>query len=585
MRHWDPWSGTRGERGSARLAPPRPALALLAAVAVVVGGCSAEAGGPAGPPARAAALDVEAPDGMVGVPGGVTTIGLRDDERGGMPHERPAFRAEVAPFLTDRSPVTVARFRRFVQATGFVTEAEGFGDGAVMDPSTGQWTLVPDASWRTPFGPDRDAAPDDHPVTQVSHTDATAFCAWDGGRLLTEVEWEHAARGADDDRSPYAWGDALDDGGTVRANTWTGTFPAGDTGADGFAGGTSPVGHFGETPLGLTDLGGNVWEWTASWYRPVPRDRRVHADRPERARPARGVVPVPPVVLPRLPHQRAGPRHPGVVVRTRRLPLRPRPMTRVLLLAALAAVVGRAEAQPDTLTVVTLNIWHDRGDWPARLDLIDRQLAALRPDVVMLQEVLQKEGLPNQAQAIADRLGMAHVHFVSTDSAGAVHRYGNAVLSTRPFAETGEIRLPPLDAYRTAASVQIDVGGRTVRLVTTHLHHPETAEGAGVRAMEIAHLLDWIGATGDAPVVLGGDFNARPESPEIGMMRGWRDLGGAGVTFGHQEDTPRRRIDYLFDARHDGLVPLAAGVALDRPDATGQYPSDHFAVYARFLLP
>ena len=245
---------------------------LLVLLTVLVGGCSAEATGnqPEPPAERATALEMETPDGMVGIPGGVTTVGLRPDERGGMPHERPAFDADVAPFFLDRSPVTVERFRQFVEDTDFETQAKGFGDGAVMDPAVGQWGLVPGADWRMPFGPDRPAAPDDHPVTQVSYSDADAFCAWDGGRLPTEVEWEHAARGADNHRDPYAWGDALEQGGAFGANTWTGTFPGGDTGADGFAGDTSPVGHFGETSLGLTDLGGNVWEWTTSWYRPYP---------------------------------------------------------------------------------------------------------------------------------------------------------------------------------------------------------------------------------------------------------------------------------------------------------------------------
>ena len=251
-----------------------PALLLALAVA----GC-AEPSAPA-PEARPAPLaaapaGVEVPAEMAYVPGGTTTVGVLAGE-GGMAHERPAFAAAVAPFLLDRSPVTVARWRSFSDATGYQTEAERFGDGQVMDQATGQWTLVAGASWQTPFGPDRGLAPGDRPVTQVSWNDAAAFCAWDGAasgaakRLPTEVEWEHAARGAADDRSPYAWGDALSEGGRLRANTWTGTFPGGDDGADGFRGGTSPVGQFGATPLGLTDLGGNVWEWTASWYRPYP---------------------------------------------------------------------------------------------------------------------------------------------------------------------------------------------------------------------------------------------------------------------------------------------------------------------------
>ena len=254
-------------------------------------------------------------------------------------------------------------------------------------------------------------------------------------------------------------------------------------------------------------------------------------------------------------------------------------------LAALAA--PRAEAQPDTLVVVTLNVWHDQADWPARLDLIERGLRALGPDVVFLQEVLQKEGLPNQAETIAAALGLPHVHFVSVDSAGATKRFGNAILSAHPFVETAERRLPPLDAYRTAAYALVEVGGQPVRLYTAHLHNPPTPEGRGARAMEIAHLLDLVETTGgDAPLVLGGDFNAEPDWPETQMLAAFRDLGGAGVTWGPPyTGVAGRRIDYLFDAAHPALVPVAAGVALDRADAEGRYPSDHFAVYARFVLP
>jgi sulfatase modifying factor 1 len=200
---------------------------------------------------------------MIYVPGGVTLIGSEEGEA----IEQPVFAAEVASFWLDASPVTVARFRAFVGRTGYETEAERFGNAGVLVDGT--WRLVDGADWRTPQGPGLPLAPDDHPVTQVSWHDAVTFCAAEGKRLPTELEWEHAARGARDGRSRYAWGDALNEGGRTRANTWEGTFPVRNTAADGYAF-TSPVGAFGATDLGLTDMGGNVWEWTDSWFRPYP---------------------------------------------------------------------------------------------------------------------------------------------------------------------------------------------------------------------------------------------------------------------------------------------------------------------------
>lgn len=238
-------------------------------------------------PARVASVPVAAPDGleipvgMVYVPGGQTLIGA-EAALPGLAHERPAFEAEVVPFFLDQSPVTVARFRSFVEATGYETQAEGFGDAGVLDRETGAWTLAAGANWQRPLGPDAPPAPEDHPVTQVSWNDAQAHCAWTGGRLPTEAEWEHAARGARNRAGPYPWGGADAQEATeepdehrirYRANTWNGTFPVRNTGADGYLR-TSPVAAFGATELGLTDLAGNVWEWTASWYQPYP----LHAD-------------------------------------------------------------------------------------------------------------------------------------------------------------------------------------------------------------------------------------------------------------------------------------------------------------------
>jgi endonuclease/exonuclease/phosphatase family metal-dependent hydrolase len=271
-------------------------------------------------------------------------------------------------------------------------------------------------------------------------------------------------------------------------------------------------------------------------------------------------------------------------------------MRRLLLPAflLLAAAPARPASAQDTLTVVSLNVWHDQHDWPARLAWMTEELAALRPDVVFLQEVLQHETLPNQAETLARALGLPHVHFVSVDSAGQARRYGNAILSARPFAATAERRLPPMDAYRIAAHARIEVAGRPVRLYTTHLHNPADVDGAGARAMEIVHLLDFVEATGgtDAPLVLGGDLNAEPGWPELRLLAPFRDAfahlnpGAAGGTWGVAYNAlPGRRIDYLFDAADARLVPVEAAVALDRPDAAGRFPSDHFAVYARYVLP
>ena len=210
---------------------------------------------------------IQVPEGMVYVPGGKTVIGSEK----GLPMEMPVFETDVASFFMDINPVTVAQFREFVEATGYVTQAESFGDAAILNMETYAWLLLPGATWQHPLGPESPAAEDNHPVTQVSWNDAVAYAEWAGKRLPTEFEWEHAARGAESAPYQYAWGNVLYAEGAPKANTWEGTFPVFNSGDDGFLY-TSPVGEFGKTPLGLTDMGGNVWEWTDSWY--VSYDQR-----------------------------------------------------------------------------------------------------------------------------------------------------------------------------------------------------------------------------------------------------------------------------------------------------------------------
>lgn len=106
----------------------------------------------------------------------------------------------------------------------------------------------------------------DHPVVQVSWTDARAFADWAGGRLPTEAEWEHAARGGLGD-VPYPWGDAEpNDNDFTPCNIWQGTFPKHNTTLDGYAG-TAPARSFQPNEYGLYNVVGNVWEWTSDAYR------------------------------------------------------------------------------------------------------------------------------------------------------------------------------------------------------------------------------------------------------------------------------------------------------------------------------
>ena len=222
---------------------------------------------------------------MAWIPGGTFTMG--SDRH--YPEEGPAHEVTVAGFHLDRHPVTNAAFATFVEATGHTTAAERApkpGDypgadprllaaasavftpppvPAALDDAYRWWTSVPGADWRRPRGPESDLGGlDDHPVTHVAWSDVEAYADWAGKVVPTEAEWEFAARGGLEG-AEYAWGDELTPGGRHFANVWQGDFPACNEEADGYYW-TSPVGAFGANGLGVADMIGNVWEWTADWW-------------------------------------------------------------------------------------------------------------------------------------------------------------------------------------------------------------------------------------------------------------------------------------------------------------------------------
>ncbi|XP_036074368.1 formylglycine-generating enzyme isoform X5 [Rousettus aegyptiacus] len=179
-----------------------------------------------------------APGKMVPIPAGVFTMGT-DDPQIRPDGEAPARRVTVSAFYMDAYEVSNAEFEKFVNATGYVTEAEKFGDSFVFEGMLSEqvktdtqqavaaapwWLPVKGADWRHPEGPD----------STVAH------------RL-------------------FPWGNKLQPKGQHYANIWQGEFPVTDTGEDGFRG-TAPVDAFPPNAYGLYNVVGNAWEWTSDWW-------------------------------------------------------------------------------------------------------------------------------------------------------------------------------------------------------------------------------------------------------------------------------------------------------------------------------
>jgi formylglycine-generating enzyme len=239
----------------------------------------------------------EALPGMVWIPGGEFSMGCPDPRR--LPHggpdamadARPVHRVYVDGFWMDIHEVTNKQFAEFVAATQYVTvaervpTAEEFPTAKPEDLVAGSvvftppsepvplgnyfqwWSYVAGANWRHPEGPESTIeGRDGYPVVHVTYGDALAYATWAHKRLPTEAEWEFAARGGKAGEI-YCWGDLLQPNGKWMANTWQGSFPATDSGDDGYRG-IAPIRRFPANSFGLYDMAGNVWEWCSDWYRP-----------------------------------------------------------------------------------------------------------------------------------------------------------------------------------------------------------------------------------------------------------------------------------------------------------------------------
>lgn len=299
------------------LAPLFVLTAALGTLLVAALGPAGSTGGTFDPP-LIKAEPAETPEGMVWIPGGTFVMG--DNE--GAPHKDPEYADQIPEhrdamhehevaldgFWMDTTEVTNREFLEFVEATGYVTQAEKALDrdelaGQVPDVSRipdemlapgsicfnsdfdpenlkglnrknpawvyrgGIWEVQHGADWRHPEGPDSSLEGRmDHPVVHVTWHDAMAYCKWAGKTLPTEAQWEYAARGGLAGKN-YPWGDQFKPDGRWRHNIWQGEFPYENTVEDGHRR-TAPVASYPPNGYGLYDMTGNVWEWCRDWYLP-----------------------------------------------------------------------------------------------------------------------------------------------------------------------------------------------------------------------------------------------------------------------------------------------------------------------------
>ncbi|MGE0821017.1 MAG: formylglycine-generating enzyme family protein [Candidatus Binatia bacterium] len=170
---------------------------------------------------------------LVYIPAGEFIMGSED----GFPAERPLRRITVSEFAIGQHLVTNVQYEQFVNDTGhrvpFLDDPRAQSDN--WDPQRRTY----------PFGRAQ------YPVILVSWYDACAYCAWAGGRLPTEAEWEKAARGGLENKR-YPWGDEISPDLANYDNRR----------------GPTPVGSYPPNNYGLYDMAGNVWEWITDWYDP-----------------------------------------------------------------------------------------------------------------------------------------------------------------------------------------------------------------------------------------------------------------------------------------------------------------------------
>ena len=183
-------------------------------------------------------------------------------------NEYPFHKVRISrPFFICATHVTVGWFRKFVEETGYITDAEDENGGQSFDAQRGRFERKSGSSWKNPGW----TISDDQPAVMVSYNDAQAFCEWLTAReklpykLPTEAQWEYAARGGLP-MSQFPWGDSLPDGRRCKYADKNSDFEWRDRNADCGYKYVAPVGSYEPNGYGLYDMAGNALQWVRDHY-------------------------------------------------------------------------------------------------------------------------------------------------------------------------------------------------------------------------------------------------------------------------------------------------------------------------------
>jgi len=206
-----------------------------------------------------------APLNFVPIRGGMFTMGSRSNELNHQSDEAPQHQVRLSAFYMSRYEVTVGEFRKFIEASGYKTDAEK-GDGSYFwnGNSVEKRARI---NWHHGVsGRVRPKSEENHPVVHVSWNDAVEYCKWlslttgKNYRLPTEAEWEYACRAGNS--KPFNTGDNLT---TSQAN-YDGNYPYNNNQKGENRQNTVPVNSFAPNAWGLYNMHGNVWELCSDWY-------------------------------------------------------------------------------------------------------------------------------------------------------------------------------------------------------------------------------------------------------------------------------------------------------------------------------